>query len=405
MNQELAHKLNSNILKITLSEVFFSFGLISAIYILFFQFIGFSFNDIGLFEAITSIAIILIDLPTGALADFIGRKWTIIIANIFMLAMALLLGFSSGGMLILILAGLLNGLEFSFKSGAKTALIYDTLKELKKEDKFLKISGKINAYARISGIVGMILGAFLFSINPRLPYWTWSIFILLSIITLLSVQEPMKFNRKYNLREHYLDMKHTIKYIFNNKKLLWISIFFLIPAVFAESYWDVFSQAHLELLNLNPAYLGVVFSIFAGFNALISYYADDIEKKIGEKRSLYLIIIIEALLFFAMAYINILIALIIAIIVFTMNREYLELVSDNYQNKHIPSKNRASILSGISFLNNSLFGGAILIWLFGLSIDTLGNFQTLIISGSIVLIFGLILLQIRYSKKYYKILK
>lgn len=400
MDQELLQKLNSNIWKITLSEVLFSFGLISAIYILFFQFIGFTFNDIGLFEAITSIAIIAMDLPTGVLADNIGRKWSVLIANIFMLGMALLLGFSSGGMFILVFAGLLNGLEFSFKSGAKSALIYDTLKGLKKEDTFLKVTGKINAYARVSGVIGMIIGAFLFSINPRLPYWTWSVFILASILILLSVHEPIKVNMKYNLKGFISDMKKTIRYIFSNKKLLWIAIFFLIPAVFAESYWDVFSQAHLELLHLNPAYLGIVFAIFAGFNALISYYADDIEKRIGEKKSLYLIIIMQSLLFFAMAYINVLIALIIAIILFTMNREYLKLVCDNYQNKHIPSKNRASILSGISFLNNSLFGGAIIIWLFGLSIDIFGSFQTLIVSGVIVLVLGLILLQLRYSKKY-----
>ncbi|KYK31705.1 MAG: hypothetical protein HXS46_08805 [Theionarchaea archaeon] len=97
MHEELSGNLESNIWKIAASDVLFSFGLINAIYILYFQFLGFTFEDIGLFEAVTSIVIIATELPTGVLADFVGRKQTVFIANAFMLV-------------------------FSFKSGARTAL-------------------------------------------------------------------------------------------------------------------------------------------------------------------------------------------------------------------------------------------------------------------------------------------
>lgn len=101
-----------------------------------------------------------------------------------MLCFALLLGFSSGGLLVIVFAGLLSGLEFSFKSGARTALLYDTLKELKREEEFLKISGRINAFSIVSRMIGMVAGAFLFQINPRLPYWLWAVFIGMSLFVI-----------------------------------------------------------------------------------------------------------------------------------------------------------------------------------------------------------------------------
>ena len=127
MDQHVYDAVESNIWKIAVSDILFGFGLINAIYILFFQYLGFQFNEIGLFEAVTSVVIITTELPTGVLADFAGRKWTVFSANVFMLLFALLLGFSSGSLFVIILAGIFSGLEFSLRSGARTALLYDTL--------------------------------------------------------------------------------------------------------------------------------------------------------------------------------------------------------------------------------------------------------------------------------------
>ncbi len=398
MDQNPSDTLESNIWKIALSDILFSFGLINAIYILFFRFLGFTFNDIGLYEAITSLAIITTELPTGVLADSIGRKWTISVANAFMLCFALLLGFSEGGFLVIVFAGLFSGLEFSFKSGAKTALLYDTLKELNREDEFLKISGRINAFSTVSRIIGMILGAFLFAVNPRLPYWLWALFIGMSVVTMVTVYEPKKLKKKYSLKNHFVDMKKNVLFIFCSKKLLWISFFFLVADVFAESYWDVFSQAHLKLTGLNPSVFGIVFAVFAGVNALGSYFVDDIENLLGEKGSLYIIILVQVFLFGFMAFCGNWVVLVFLLIILTTTREFSWLLREYYSNQYIPSERRAGILSAISFLYNGLFGGALIIWLFGYSIDVLGGSKTLIISSLCVLVVGIGLLQLRYSK-------
>ena len=105
-------ELQKNIIKIAISEIFYNFGLIWAIYILFFRFLNYGFQEIGQFEAICSITIILTELASGSLADIIGRRNTVILGNLSMLILALILGLGNGGGFILSMAGIFNGLEF-----------------------------------------------------------------------------------------------------------------------------------------------------------------------------------------------------------------------------------------------------------------------------------------------------
>lgn len=234
-----------------------------------FGFFRFSFSDIGLFEAITSVVIVVTELPTGVLADYIGRKWTVFIANAWMLCFALVLGFTSGGSFIILFAGILNGLEFSFKSGAQSALLYDTLKALKREKEFLKINGRINAYRTVSGIVGMVVGAVLFTVNPRLPYWLWAVCIVASLVIIAGMHEPGMLSQQHTLREYMYDMKKSISFVFSHKNLLWVAFFFFLAGICAESYWDVFSQAHLKEVGVNPSVFGVIFALLAGVMQLL----------------------------------------------------------------------------------------------------------------------------------------
>lgn len=62
MLAETSPRLKSNIWKIAISNVLYDIGFINAIYILFFQFLGFNFSDIGIFEPVTSITIVITDL-------------------------------------------------------------------------------------------------------------------------------------------------------------------------------------------------------------------------------------------------------------------------------------------------------------------------------------------------------
>ena len=392
----MVSKLQSNIWKITVSDILYRFGVIGAIYILYFNYLGYNFQYIGLYEGITSLTIVASDLFTGVIADRLGRKNSVLLSNFAFFIMAILLGvtswISSGLLVILIVCGILNGLEFSFRSGARQALLYDTLIQLNQERDYLKISGRINAFGIISTVVGMGVGGALFELMPSLPYWIWSGFILVSSIVLFTVQEP-SFEKSENKSSFWEDVKNGVKFIFQSKTLLWLIVFFLFADVFAESYWDIYSQAHLESLGAPVFYVGITFAVISGVCAIASYFIDKIEKIIGEKWMLYGIIGIQVAMFISIAWVRTWIGLGGILIIFNINRNFTWLLSDTYRNKLIPSEHRASILSAASFLNNGIFGGGIIIWLMGWLIDRVEiSILFTIIALCVILINGSLLL-------------
>src|SRR5688500_10716321 len=53
------------------------FGLTQGIWILYLQDRGYSLGQIGLAESVFHLAPLTLELPTGSLADVVGRKWSL----------------------------------------------------------------------------------------------------------------------------------------------------------------------------------------------------------------------------------------------------------------------------------------------------------------------------------------
>lgn len=380
-----------------ISEGFFNLSFISSIYILFFFTKGYTFSDIGLFEMVTSLTIILTDLPSGVLADLVGRKKLIIFANLCLIIMLIILIFNKGGLLILIIAGILNGLEFSSKSGSKSALLYDILLAEGEESNFLKISGKINAISLASSMIGAIIGALLFQISPNLPNLLWIGSITISISALFFVQEAHISSQLPSKREFLQKMWNGVQYIFKYPRLLWFVIFFGIADYFAESYWDILSQVQLNNLGLASKWFGLLFAGYAAMISLFSLYVDKIERMFKQKSLLLLIILIQILCYVSMAFVQSWELLIFIILVLRLNRNLVNLLSNNYTNQLIPSEIRASVLSAASFLRNSIFGGSLVIFTYGIVLDKWGEELTLLGSAFILALFGFVMIIIFFT--------
>lgn len=115
----------------------------------------------------------------------------------------------------------------------------------------------------------------------------------------------------------------------------------------------------------------------------------------GKKWIFYIVVGVQAGLFMGLALASQWYVLTIILVFFNINRNITWLLTDNYQNKLIPSEHRATILSASSFLRNGVFGGAIILILMDWLIELLEmNVSILffIIAGLILLINGSLLI-------------
>ena len=124
--------LKSNIPKLYWIKALRWFMLMMPIVVLFFQDNGLSMSDVMLLQALFAISVVIFEVPSGYLADMIGRRQSIFWGCILGTAGFSIYSFSFGFYGFL-LAEIVLGIGSSLISGADSALIYESLLANKKQ--------------------------------------------------------------------------------------------------------------------------------------------------------------------------------------------------------------------------------------------------------------------------------
>jgi len=119
---------------------------------------GLSLAQITLLEVPLFLLIVFAEVPTGAVADRFGRRFSLLLSSAI-LALALFVYGIATSYLVILVSNLVWGLAFTFRSGADTALLYDSLKEADREDDFQTINGRCWALRSAAMLAGLLLGA------------------------------------------------------------------------------------------------------------------------------------------------------------------------------------------------------------------------------------------------------
>jgi MFS family permease len=119
---------------------------------------GFSLTQITLMEVPLFLLIVFAEVPTGAVADRFGRKVSLMLASAIMAVSMFVYGIATNYWVVLV-ANLTWGLAFTFRSGADTALLYDSLKEAGREPDFQRANARFWAVRFAAMLTGLLLGA------------------------------------------------------------------------------------------------------------------------------------------------------------------------------------------------------------------------------------------------------
>lgn len=164
---------------------------------------GLDLAVIGLAFTLRAVFVVLLELPTGGLADAIGRRPVALASQLFTLASFGALLFVSGPFLALVYA-LLQGIGSALHSGALDAWYVDELKRLEPEVELEPHLATVNVYQSAGMLIGTALGGVLPKLTAGLDLpWPLSGFGvalfagvvlrgLVWLFTYLLMQEPVK---------------------------------------------------------------------------------------------------------------------------------------------------------------------------------------------------------------------
>jgi len=239
-------------------QFFFDFILIYAVEKLFLLDRGLNLAQIGILLFMWSIMSLLLEVPTGIIADHWSRRKMLILSGIFF-SLCYTIWIFSHSFLLFLLGYFFRTLGATFASGTLQAYVYDFLKLEHKESMFEKIWGRGNALRTLGIGTAVAFGGFLAQSSYTLPVLVSAISILsLSIIAYFWPEiKPITHTGE---EDYWKFLKSSVKTVSKNPRLMHIVLYSaIVLSVFANL--EEFNDVYLRFLGFPLGLIGIIFTI------------------------------------------------------------------------------------------------------------------------------------------------
>jgi len=224
----------------------------------------------GWAEAAYHLGILVGEIPTGAVADLMGRRKSMLIG----LAISALVSggyFFIHGTLAACLLMFISGLATTFISGADTALIYETAVEEGGAERAQKAMARANALQIGALALAPALAGFMYQWNPVFPSVAKGITALLTLAVVWTVKErlPERTERVSVITQTVT----ALKYVRGNQMALSLILFGWVYNT-ANAMAFQFGQAYLPYMGMAMGGAGIVFALSQGMGTVGSSLAE-----------------------------------------------------------------------------------------------------------------------------------
>lgn len=258
-----------------LTSFFYNFIFAYAIYNVLFNIRGLTVFQISLLLSWWALVAMLLEIPTGALADYWSRKKMLTIAPIIKSACFIIWFFANGNFYLYALGFVFWALGGSFLSGTTEAILYDTSVYAGKKDEYEKVLGRKKFYFNIALAISTISGGFIASYNLDWAIIFSVVPLLLSAFFASLIKEVPKVETTGEI--HYLEyIRIAFNEIKSNRVLLYLIIYLLAISIFGDL--EEFDQLYYQLVKLPIYAFGIVGFLGSSFDAVGAYYAHKFKK-------------------------------------------------------------------------------------------------------------------------------
>lgn len=390
----MAKTTKSNIWKLYLIKISKWFMLFMPYIVPFYTSNGLDMHHVMILQAVYSVSIVVLEIPSGYFADVIGRRRTLILGTVLGG-----IGFAvysiSYGFMGFLLAELVLGFGQSFISGADSALLYDSLLEQRKEKEYIKYEGRMVSFGNIAEASAGIVGGFLALISLRTNFYAQTGIAFLAVPAAILLVEPVR-HEQLRIFTFRTILKVVRDSLFVNRALrtnIFLSAIIgtstLTMAWFAQPYF-----MHVELPLSLYGLMWTLLNLTVGIAAITAYR---VESRLGARRTVMAIAILLPAGYLALGMLDAIWALAI-LFFFYVVRGIATPVLKDYINRLSSSGVRATVLSVRNFIIRLCFvlvGPAM-----GMITDARGLKTALIFGGTVFLLLGMsfALLFRKYSK-------
>lgn len=376
-----------------------------ATYVMFLLSRGLSILDASLVNTAYAVTLILAEFPTGVIADTWGRKASFIV-SCFLIASGTLVYAFAPEFLWFVIAEVIIAIGMTCTTGAFDAWIVDTIAFHGEKIDLGTLFTRAGQVRKLGAVLGVLMGSYAAELFGLQMPWVMSsiIFFFVAIGAWVYMKEDY-FKKSYtNLKGGFMELiptsKKTISFARKNNHIITILLIVGVSACAMQAYnmqWQPFFKNFIPSASqLGWFFVAIIVSSFTGISI-----SKKVMKKNGNDFGIPLVIsliVIGCAMFFAA--LSPVIGISIAMfMVHEVSRGSYSVFSDAYMNAHIPSEERASLLSLQALAAH--IGMAIGLPISGWIADNYSiRYAWLISSIFLVIMSGVIALRIMNHKKH-----
>jgi len=307
-----------------------------------------TYGQLGWVDALGFGFALLLEVPSGAVADLIGRRKTILVGMLAGTVGVAIISFS-GTLSGIFIGWLITQICYSFFSGAAEAIAYDSLVDLHEEERFDAVitrSSEIESYVTA---MTTLIGGFLYSVHFRLPHILWGSGFAIGAFASFFLIEPRVDSERFSFRKYFKQLFVGIKELTQTGLRQFIGFFFILVGVYYMYSWGFIRPALATSFGFFAKEQGLILPALTLLGAIIVRSVPYLKRKISDIWGLVILSILMACGFFLaglpIGYYGIF-SMILIMIAGRLATPWISIIV----NKRIDSKNRATTLSTVALL-------------------------------------------------------
>ena len=316
--------------------------LIMPIVALFYTDNGLDAFDIYVLQAVYSLSVAILEIPSGYMADVIGRKKSLVIGS-FLGTLGYGIYSLSSGFYGFMAAEIILGLGGSFISGSDSAMLYESLAAMDKKQWYFRLEGRITSLGNFAETIAALCGGFIAaSLSYRAVYLSQTLVAGLAIPAALFLLEPPR-DRIISTPGFAHILVVCKESLLSNKKLrATLLLSSLIGTCTLCMAWT--SQVYFVSMGLAEKSITPLWILLNLTVAVVAAFADKIVGKIGQPLAICIIMTGIPSTYILLGFFPLLPALAVLFLFYAI-RGYATPLLKDLVNRYCQSETRATVLS------------------------------------------------------------
>lgn len=338
--------------------------------------------------AVYSFATLAVEIPTGYLGDWLGRRPSLALGTLIRIGIFLVYPFLETRIGVLAVH-VLWATGRSFKSGTQDAWLYELLATYLDEDAFTRVEARGSTALLLTSAGAAIVGALLYEVNIAYPFIANAVLCLIGLPLLYTFPETEQTEGQAKPEGGGLTVREAVRILHiqvGRPSVRWLVAY---AALFNSLFLitRIYEQPALDSIGIPVAGFGFLYAAFKLVSAVVASTAGWVRDHLGTRRVFLLLVPV-----YGLAYFSVIIVPVLVVPVLFLNRGMRVLtrpIRNQYLNDRLEDAGRATVLSGAAMV--LAFGGGMARLASGWVADSVGPVPFLGWTGVVIAVAGAVL--------------